>query len=87
MTVNYRQIQNMSDLFKQKYFEVRKNGLILHLFWCGSSVWLEYRPVTPRVAGSSPVRTARSSKSDEIFIGFFIFPDPLNVYIHKVKEK
>ena len=26
--------------------------------WCGSSVWLEYRPVTPGVAGSSPVRTA-----------------------------
>ena len=28
-------------------------------YWCGSSVWLEYRPVTPGVAGSSPVRTAR----------------------------
>ena len=27
--------------------------------WCGSSVWLEYRPVTPGVAGSSPVRTAK----------------------------
>ena len=27
--------------------------------WCGSSVWLEYRPVTPGVASSSLVRTAR----------------------------
>ena len=27
-------------------------------YWCGSSVWLEYRPVTPGVAGSSPVRCA-----------------------------
>ena len=27
--------------------------------WCGSSAWLEYRPVTPGVAGSSPVRTAK----------------------------
>ena len=25
---------------------------------CGSSAWLECRPVTPEVAGSSPVRTA-----------------------------
>ena len=27
--------------------------------WCGSSVWLECRPVTPEVASSSLVRTAR----------------------------
>ena len=27
-------------------------------FWCGSSAWLEYMPVTHGVAGSSPVRTA-----------------------------
>ena len=26
--------------------------------WCGSSVWLECRPVTPEVASSSLVRTA-----------------------------
>jgi hypothetical protein len=77
----------MGDIFKQNYFEVMKNGLILHLFWCGSSVWLEYRPVTPRVAGSSPVRTARPAKSDENFIGFFIFPASVNACIHKGKEK
>ena len=28
--------------------------------WCGSSVWLEYRPVTPGVASSSLVRTAET---------------------------
>ncbi len=28
------------------------------LTWCGSSVWLECRPVTPEVASSSLVRTA-----------------------------
>ena len=27
-------------------------------YWFGSSVWLEYVPVTHGVAGSSPVRTA-----------------------------
>ncbi len=27
---------------------------------CGSSAWLEYMPVTHGVAGSSPVRTAKS---------------------------
>ena len=27
--------------------------------WCGSSVGLEYRPVTPGVASSSLVRTAQ----------------------------
>ena len=27
--------------------------------WFGSSVWLEYVPVTHGVAGSSPVRTAK----------------------------
>ncbi len=36
--------------------------------WCGSSVWLEYRPVTPGVAGSSPVRTARMKPQKS---GFF----------------
>ncbi len=28
------------------------------IIWSGSSVWLECRPVTPEVAGSSPVQTA-----------------------------
>ena len=32
--------------------------------WCGSSVWLECRPVTPEVASSSLVRTARSQSFD-----------------------
>ena len=29
--------------------------------WCGSSAWLECRPVTPEVASSSLVRTAKKS--------------------------
>jgi hypothetical protein len=37
--------------------------------------------------GFDPVRTARPAKSDENFIGFFIFQDPLNAYIHKRKGK
>ena len=34
---------------------------------CGSSVWLEYRPVTPGVAGSSPVRTAGKNIENQCF--------------------
>ena len=29
-------------------------------YWCGSSAWLERRPVTPEVEGSSPFRTAET---------------------------
>ena len=32
--------------------------------WCGSSVGLEYRPVTPGVASSSLVRTAKKALTD-----------------------
>ena len=32
------------------------------LTWCGSSVWLECRPVTPEVASSSLVRTAEEQQ-------------------------
>ena len=31
---------------------------------CGSSVWLECRPVTPEVEGSSPFRTAKTPSND-----------------------
>ena len=31
--------------------------------WCGSSVGLEYRPVTPGVASSSLVRTAQKRQA------------------------
>ena len=37
--------------------------------WCGSSVWLECRPVTPEVEGSSPFRTAVTPD----FQGFICF--------------
>ena len=38
----------------ENFFECRS----LNKVWSGSSVWLECWPVTPEVAGSSPVRTA-----------------------------
>ena len=49
--------------------EIKKKNLLLQsLFkgssynqWFGSSVWLEYLPVTQGVAGSSPVRTAKGN--------------------------
>ena len=37
---------------------VKRKSSIKKKFWCGSSAWLEYMPVTHGVAGSSPVRTA-----------------------------
>ena len=37
-------------------------------FWCGSSAWLECRPVTPEVEGSSPFRTAEQGTD------FFVSP-------------
>ena len=42
------------------------------LTWCGSSVWLECRPVTPEVASSSLVRTAE--KQQEIAALFAYIP-------------
>ncbi len=39
--------------------------------WCGSSAWLECRPVTPEVEGSSPFRTAE--KSFSLLAGTFFF--------------
>ena len=47
--------------------QTRNNGS--ENFWCGSSAWLEYMPVTHGVAGSSPVRTAKSSK----ILGLFFY--------------
>ena len=45
------------------FFVYIKNSItFVANYWCGSSVWLEYRPVTPGVAGSSPVHTAKSTK-------------------------
>lgn len=38
--------------------------------WCGSSVWLECRPVTPEVESSSLFRTAKCLR---IFRGIFCF--------------
>ena len=35
-------------------------------YWCGSSAWLEYMPVTHGVAGSSPVRTAKEFTGNRI---------------------
>ena len=37
----------------------------------GSSVWLEYLPVTQGVAGSSPVQTARLQKASMKVEAFF----------------
>ena len=42
------------------------------LTWCGSSVWLECRPVTPEVASSSLVRTAE--KQQEVAALFAYIP-------------
>ena len=41
---------------------------------CGSSAWLECRPVTPEVAGSSPVRTANKSLKLSNFGDFSYMP-------------
>ena len=34
--------------------------------WCGSSAWLECRPVTPEVEGSSPFRTANKGMTQRV---------------------
>ena len=34
--------------------------------WCGSSAWLECRPVTPEVEGSSPFRTAKQGPTKRL---------------------
>ena len=47
--------------------------------WCGSSAWLECRPVTPEVEGSSPFRTA---KKDEA-ICFVLF---LLIFVETIKQ-
>ena len=50
----------MKDIRKKNYtFAISKR--------CGSSAWLEYMPVTHGVAGSSPVRTAKSDWKQSLF--------------------
>ena len=61
-----------SHTFRQKQFDGREYGNVWHTvgkystrteaITIGSVVqWLEHRPVTPEVAGSSPVRVAKNS--------------------------
>ena len=44
--------------------------------WSGSSVWLEYMPVTHGVASSSLVRTAKLKKSSRALGTFFVTQTP-----------
>ena len=45
-----------------------------HNAWCVSSAWLECLPVTQEVTGSSPVRTARKSQKDFLFLCVSSYP-------------
>ena len=58
ITKNGQKYSKKSDL---GYQDIEKSCIFApsNNEWFGSSVWLEYVPVTHGVAGSSPVRTAK----------------------------
>lgn len=57
--------EDFCENFAQIFCRIKNSSYICIRFqrsttnWCGSSVWLERRPVTPEVEGSSPFRTAK----------------------------
>ena len=73
ITKNGQKYSKKSDL---GYQDIEKSCIFApsNNEWFGSSVWLEYVPVTHGVAGSSPVRTAPREANQLInnWLAFFI---------------